>query len=73
MDIINNPEMMEGNVYRTICFNCHADFVYQEKDVHHNHWLNVRVKSRGFRDFTGEVRCPSCGTFLPHYVQNQIQ
>lgn len=77
MEIINGPDYSQpfgnGNVYRTICFHCKADFTYRDSDVHHNHWLNNRVRSHGFRGFDGEVRCPACGTFLPHYVQNRIQ
>ena len=68
----NNGSNTVGNVYRTACFNCNAEFEYYDKDIHHNHWLKNRVKSRGFRGFTGEVRCPNCGTFLAHYDQNRI-
>ena len=73
MDIINMPGNPGGTVYRTVCFHCKADFTYQDPEVHHNHWLNNRVRSHGFRGFDGEVRCPACGTFLPHYLQNRIQ
>ncbi len=72
MEIINAPEN-DKPVYRTVCFHCNTDFTYQYHEVHHNHWLNNRVRSHGFRDFEGEIRCPNCGTFLPHYMQNQVK
>ncbi|MBR2696750.1 MAG: hypothetical protein IKE48_04525 [Parasporobacterium sp.] len=68
----NYGRVSGGNVYRTACFHCNAEFNYYERDIHHNHWLNNRVRSHGFRGFTGEVRCPNCGTFLAHYDQNRI-
>lgn len=72
MEFIKGPEM-PANQFRTVCFNCKADFAYRIEDVHHNHWLNNRVRSHGFRGFDGEVRCPGCGTFLPHYNQNILK
>ena len=72
MEILNTPNNTGARSYRTVCFHCKADFIYYDTDIHRNHWLNNRVRSHGFTGFTGEVRCPACGTFLPHYDQNQI-
>ena len=73
MQIVNSPNGPGGAQYRTVCFHCEADFIYNATNIHRNHWLNNRVRSHGFRDFTGEVRCPNCGTFLPHYEQNKYE
>lgn len=72
MEILNAPNIPGGVQYRTVCFHCEADFLYNETDIHRNPWLRSRVQSHGFQNFTGEVRCPNCGTFLPHYEQNKF-
>ncbi len=56
--------------YCTTCFNCGAGFVYRATEVHHNPLFNSVVANRGFTGYDGEVRCPGCGTVLPHYEQN---
>lgn len=74
MKILNAPDTGNGGVqYRTVCFHCKADFLYDTSNIHRNYWLSSRVRSHGFSNFTGEVRCPACGTFLPHYEQNRYQ
>lgn len=66
----------QGQVYRRHylikCFNCGADVLYAENEIHRNPGLRMVVSKHGFNGFTGEIHCPSCGTWLPHYDTNEV-
>ena len=70
MEIINGGP--EEKVYGIKCFHCGTEFKYHTSDVHRNPMANRAVIRHGFTGHTGEVRCPGCGTVLPHYESNQI-
>ena len=69
MEIVNGPETKK---YGIKCYNCGAEFTYLQNEIHRNPMANRAVISHGFTGHTGEVRCPGCGTFLPHYETNEI-
>ena len=54
------------------CFNCGADVLYKDNEIHRNPGLRMVVSNHGFSGFSGEVHCPSCGTWLPHFDANEV-
>lgn len=72
-------EYTPGNInpntvyYGICCFHCGCNIKYTAADVHHQPWLNKIVKGHGFTGHTGEIHCPGCGTWLPHFEQNRLQ
>lgn len=56
--------------YYVDCDNCNTNIRYVQSDILRSPSANKAVKARGFRGHTGEVKCPRCGTFLPHYESN---
>ena len=73
MEITVQREKYEG-VYQTRCYHCRSILTYQERDVHRNPGANRVVSRHGFYGYTGEVRCPNCHTWLPHYpVKNLME
>ena len=70
MEIVNGGKTKS---YGLKCYNCGAEFKYEATDIHRNPMANIAVKKHGFTGHTGEVRCPACGTFLPHYETNELK
>jgi len=70
MSEIINQGGPEVSRYYTKCFHCGAGFIYKKNEVHRNAALNRVVGRHGYTGYTGEVHCPGCGTWLPHYEQN---
>jgi len=56
--------------YYVQCDGCHNTIRYVGADICRSPVANKAVKSRGYSGHTGEVKCPSCGIFLPHYETN---
>lgn len=67
-----NREQVNIPRYRFVCFNCGAEVVYKKNEIHRNPGLSRVVRNHGYEGFTGEIHCPSCGTWLPHYDQNEV-
>lgn len=72
MSEVVNPGQISVPKYHFICFHCNADVVYNKNEIHRNPALARVVRNHGYQGFTGEIHCPSCGTWLPHYDQNQV-
>ena len=56
--------------YYVDCYNCNTKVRYTKTDIYRSPSANRIVKARGFRGHTGEVKCPRCGSFLPHFESN---
>ena len=56
--------------YYCMCYNCNSTLRYTAKDIYRRPGANKAVKAKGFQGHTGEVRCPRCGVYLPHYEAN---
>lgn len=65
---VAQPQHVPG--YYFICYNCGTNVRYVAADILRSPSANRVVKERGYRGHTGEVRCPRCGAFLPHYENN---
>lgn len=72
MEITVQREKYEGQ-YQIRCYHCRSILTYQERDVHRNPGANRILQNHGFVGYTGEIRCPNCHTWLPHYPANLMQ
>ena len=61
---------MQSGAYYVGCQHCRTTVRYTAADIHRKPSANQAVKSSGFKGHTGEVRCPRCGSWLPHYESN---
>ena len=61
---------MPSGAYYVGCQNCRTTVRYTAADIHRKPSANQAVRSSGFKGHTGEVRCPRCGSWLPHYESN---
>ena len=66
-------DMKRVSGYYYTCYNCGSSIRYTEKDICRNPIANRAVRAQGFSDYSGEVKCPKCGAFLPHFEANWIQ
>ena len=71
MEVTGQPEVYTIK-YITQCYHCGAEIKYSDGNIHRNPVANRAVSRHGFKGYIGEIRCPSCGTWLPHYSENTI-
>lgn len=62
------PPQVSG--YYTQCYNCGVQVRYVVSNIIRSPGANRAVRAKGFTGHTGEVKCPRCGVFLPHYESN---
>ncbi len=56
--------------YYFTCPKCYKEVRYVASDIYRSPSANKKVKAQGYTGHTGEVRCPKCSNFLPHYESN---
>lgn len=71
MEITVHREKNSGK-YQIKCYNCGSILTYDARDVHRNPGANKIVANHGFVGYDGEIRCPNCHTWLPHYLRNEM-
>lgn len=67
---VSKPVVKDTSGYYVNCYNCSSRIKYTKKDIYRNPSANKAVKKRGFTGHTGEVKCPNCGVYLPHFESN---
>ena len=60
----------QNSGYYIDCYSCRTTIRYVISDVIRSPGANKAVKKQGFRGHTGEVQCPRCGVYLPHFESN---